>query len=346
MAAVMCGVRACCPGLLPSLRGETWRPQHSSVPACASRADRASIAFSSLDSASPGVVDDVGWWGQWWMLKYSRRLLVRCNHTRLIMYTTTVKCIIDLELHHITAPRFGLSQRIAAGTGLEFGPKVEGGWRSSCGLGRQEVSAAAAVLQAAWPSPSPRTSRSRQEEGSSPTMDRACHPAHPTRKVLSSSLPRLADGQRPRVPEGPLPLSDPPVPQRCPRLLLRRRRHPDSRLPLPPLLRQHALFALPAAQRLNLPAFVRLSATRSKIKVTSSHTPSLARPFVPPRTAALNDISTCSLPADGCFVLSCLRGKHHPHRSHKPDETPVIVPHEASATPAALQSFLIGRPGP
>lgn len=55
-----------------------------------------------------------------------------------MMYTTTVKCIIDLELHHITAPRFGLSQRIAAGTGLEFGPKVEGGWRSSCRQGRQE----------------------------------------------------------------------------------------------------------------------------------------------------------------------------------------------------------------
>lgn len=149
------------------------------------------------------------------------------------------------------------------------------------------------------------------------------------------------NGQESQRPHSHSPI--PPVPQWCPRLLLRRRRHPDSRLLL---LRQHALFALLAAQRLNLPTFVRLSANRSEINVTSAILSSLARPFVHPRTATLNDISTCILPADDCFVLSCLRGKHHPHRSHKPDETPVIVPHEASATPAALQSSHTRRSGP
>lgn len=121
-----------------------------------------------------------------------------------MMYTTTVKCIIDLKLHHITAPRFGLSQRIAAGTGLEFGPKVEGGWRSSCRRADKSFCCCSSPA-GAWPSPSPRTSRSRHEEGSGPTIER--EPAIPpsNQKGAVIACPDIGRTVTAKSPRGPTP---------------------------------------------------------------------------------------------------------------------------------------------
>lgn len=122
--------------------------------------------------------------------------------------------------------------------------------------GKTRVSAAAAVLQGAWPSPSPRT---REQVGPAFPGSLAPPSCHPTRKVLSLPFPRLADGQRPRVAEAH---SHSPIPPQCPSaaqtIAKTPTAHPDSRLLLLLLLRQHALFALLCAPS-KTPACIRSS---------------------------------------------------------------------------------------
>lgn len=158
--------------------------------------------------------------------------------------------------------------------------------------------------------------------------ERCCH-------RLSRDWP-TGPGQE--VPRGPLPLPDPPSAPVCPRLLLRCRLHPDSRPVTTTSTCALCSSLCPKTHPVRVcSALCETTGDQSDFSHKSSLWPGRLSP--PLWTASLNDIPTCSLPADDCFVFLCLRGKHHPRRSHKPDDTPVIVPHEASTTPAVLRSF-------
>lgn len=105
--------------------------------------------------------------------------------------------------------------------------------------GKTRVSAAAAVLQGAWPSPSPRTSRSRLpwQWPHHPAIqpERCCHCLFrdwPTGNGQESQRPTPTPRSLPSAPVLPQTIAKTPT------------AHPDSRLLLLLLLRQHALFAL------------------------------------------------------------------------------------------------------